>query len=188
MRVAKLAPMTGKIGEEMERFFDRFTTPGFLTEPFIPPFPYETATTEWYPVLDLTAAIVQFRLRGARPIRIMQSIAAGLLGREAYQGGTATATLGVALHFLIAFTAATVYYLASRKLAFLRARPFLSGVLYGVAVYFFMNYVVLPLSRFPRGSFNLENLITGILIHMLCVGLPIAYAVQRYADKAVIKN
>jgi hypothetical protein len=139
-------------------------------------------------VLDLTAAIVQFRLRGVRPIRIMQSIAAGLLGREAYQGGTATATLGVALHFLIAFTAATVYYLASRKLAFLRARPFLSGVLYGVAVYFFMNYVVLPLSRFPRGSFNLENLITGILIHMLCVGLPIAYAVQRYADKAVIKN
>ena len=134
-----------------------------------------------------TAAIVQFRLRGVRPIRIMQSIAAGLLGRDAYQGGTATATLGVTLHFLIAFTAATVYYLASRKLAFLRARPFLSG-LYGVAVYFFMNYVVLPLSRFPKGSFNLENLITGILIHMLCVGLPIAYAVQRYANKAVVKN
>ncbi|HEX6406897.1 MAG TPA: Hsp20/alpha crystallin family protein [Gemmatimonadales bacterium] len=63
MRVAKLAPMTGKIGEEMERFFDRFTTPGFLTEPFIPPFPYETATTEWYPVLDLTENTEEFVVR-----------------------------------------------------------------------------------------------------------------------------
>lgn len=139
-------------------------------------------------MLDLTAAIVQFGLRGIKPIRIMQSIAAGLLGREAYQGGTATATLGVALHFLIAFTAAAVYYLASRKLAFLRERPLPSGIFYGVAVYFFMNYVVLPLSRFPVGRFSVENFVTGILIHMLCVGLPIAYAVQRYTHEAVVEN
>ena len=63
MRVAKLAPMTGKFGEEVERFIDRFTTPGFLTEPFIPPFPYETATTEWYPVLDLTENTEEFVVR-----------------------------------------------------------------------------------------------------------------------------
>ena len=60
---AKLAPMRGKIGEEVERFFDRFTAPGFLTEPFIPPFPYETAGTEWYPVLDLTENAEEFIVR-----------------------------------------------------------------------------------------------------------------------------
>lgn len=63
MRVAKLAPMTGKIGEEVERFFDRFTTPGFFAEPFVPPFPYETATTEWYPMLDLTENAEEFVVR-----------------------------------------------------------------------------------------------------------------------------
>ena len=63
MRAAKLAPMTGKFGEEVERFFDRFTTPGFLTEPFISPFPFETATTEWYPVLDLTENAEEFVVR-----------------------------------------------------------------------------------------------------------------------------
>ena len=62
MRVAKLAPMTGKFGEDMERFLDRFTAPGFLAEPFVPPFPYEAAT-EWYPVLDLTENAEEFVVR-----------------------------------------------------------------------------------------------------------------------------
>jgi HSP20 family protein len=63
MRVAKLAPMTGKVGEEVERFFDRFLAPGFLAEPFLPPFPYETAGTEWYPTLDLTETTDEFVVR-----------------------------------------------------------------------------------------------------------------------------
>jgi HSP20 family protein len=63
MRVARLAPMTGKVGEEVERFFDRFLAPGFLAEPFIPPFPYETAGTEWYPTLDLTETADEFVVR-----------------------------------------------------------------------------------------------------------------------------
>jgi HSP20 family protein len=53
MRVATLAPFRGKMGEEVERFFDRFLTPGFLAEPFIPPFPFETAGTEWMPIMDV---------------------------------------------------------------------------------------------------------------------------------------
>jgi len=63
MRVAKLAPMTGKVSEEVERFFDRFLAPGFLAEPFIPPFPFETAGTEWVPMLDLTEAAGEFIVR-----------------------------------------------------------------------------------------------------------------------------
>jgi len=55
--------MTGKIGDELERFFDRFTTPGFLAEPFIPPFPFETEMTEWYPVLDLAENPEEFVVR-----------------------------------------------------------------------------------------------------------------------------
>ena len=63
MRVAKLAPMTGKVGEEIERFFDRFLAPGVLAEPFIPPFPYENAGTEWFPVLDLAENAEEFIVR-----------------------------------------------------------------------------------------------------------------------------
>ena len=63
MRVAKLAPMTGKVGEEVERFFDRFLAPGFLPESFLPPFPFEAAGTEWYPTLDLTETADEFIVR-----------------------------------------------------------------------------------------------------------------------------
>jgi uncharacterized membrane protein YagU involved in acid resistance len=135
-------------------------------------------------VLDLSAAFIQYGIRGIPPARIAQSIAAGLLGRAAYQGGTGSAALGVALHFAIAIIAAAVYYFASRKLPALIRRPILAGVLYGIAVYFFMNYIVLPLSRFPPGRFNLQALLIGLLIHVICVGLPISLVVAHYARGA----
>lgn len=67
MRIAKVTPMTGKIGEEVERIFDRFLAPGFLPEPFLPPFPYETAGTEWFPTLDLTETAEEFIVRLEAP-------------------------------------------------------------------------------------------------------------------------
>ena len=63
MRVAKLAPMTGKFGEEVDKVFDRFLTPGFLPEPFMAPFPYEAAGAEWYPMLDVTETAEEFIVR-----------------------------------------------------------------------------------------------------------------------------
>jgi len=102
--------------------------------------------------LDITAAFVIYGVRGASPVRILQSIASGLLGAAAFQGGRETAALGALLHFLIALVAAAVYYAASRKLGVLLGRPVVSGLLYGVAVYVFMNFVVLPLSAVVQAS------------------------------------
>jgi len=56
-----------------------------------------------------------------------------------------------------------------------------AGVLYGVAVYFFMQWVVLPLSKATRRPFSWEMMWIGVAIHMLCVGLPIALSVRRFA-------
>ena len=113
----------------------------------------------------------------------MQGIASGLLGPQAFQGGSGTAALGLALHFFIAFSAAGFYYAASRKLAFLRKRAVAWGMLYGVAVYMFMSWVVVPLSALPKSKapFSLPGLILSLLTHMFCVGLPIALAVRRHA-------
>ncbi len=119
-------------------------------------------------------------LRGATPLRILQSIASGLLGAEAYEGGLGTAALGTLLHFFIALGATAVYYAASRRLAVLVQRPVASGLLYGVAVYLFMNFVVLPLSAVATRPFVLELALVILAVHMVCVGLPIALAVRRY--------
>jgi hypothetical protein len=82
-------------------------------------------------VLDLIDAMVFFGLRGVTPVRILQSIAAGLLGRDAFRGGPATAALGALLHFFIAFGIVCVYYLVSRRLGILTRHPVLCGLLYG---------------------------------------------------------
>ncbi len=139
-------------------------------------------------ILDISDALVFYGMRGVPPERLLQGIARGLLGARAMQGGWAAATLGLALHFLIALTAATVYYAASRKLRMLRERPVVSGLLYGVAVFLFMNMVVVPLSAIHRNAtamlaFNIVSA-NAVLALMLFIGLPIALAVHRYASES----
>ncbi len=131
--------------------------------------------------LDLTAAIITTLARGRAPAGMFRAIASGLLGASAFQGGNTTASLGVFLHFLIAFIWATIYYLASRKLKFLVSQAVVSGILFGSFVYFFMQHVVLPLSAVtfkPKFSF-----LTGLLVHIVCVGSPIALIVKRYSPE-----
>ena len=134
--------------------------------------------------LDTTAAFVIYGAMGLRPMRLLQGIASGLLGPRAFSGGMATALLGFFFEFLIATGSAAVYVLASRFLAFLTRRPWLAGPLYGIAVYWFMQLVVLPLSRYAHHGFSLEITLIGIAIHMVCVGPPIAFAARRFAGIA----
>ena len=135
-------------------------------------------------VLDLLDAFVFFGLRsGARPMGILHSIAAGWLGRDAARsGGMLTATVGFFSHFLIAMMFAAAYVAASGRIEVLRRRWLVCGLLYGVAAYFTMTWLVVPLSNAgPAGSslsFALPVravLINGLLIHAFGVGLPIAY-------------
>jgi hypothetical protein len=110
------------------------------------------------------------------------AIAGGLLGREAFHGGARTYVLGVALHFFIACSAAAVYYAASLRLGFMKEHPLVCGLFFGAAVEEVMSLIVLPLSALhSRGPYTLHDLILGLLVHMVVVGLPISYSVRRFA-------
>jgi hypothetical protein len=130
--------------------------------------------------LDLLDAFVFFGARyGVAPIRILHSIASGLLGRAAYAGGVRTGVLGLFLHFLIAFLIVGTYLLASHRLPVLASRPWLFGPLYGVVAYLVMNFVVVPLSAAGSGSMALPIVVNGLMIHMFGVGLPAAFVANR---------
>ena len=127
-------------------------------------------------ILDLLQACILFGWD------IPLVIAAGLLGRQAFQGGVGTYVLGVALHFFIACSAAAVYYAVSRKLPFMTEYPLVCGLFFGAAVQEVMNLVVLPLSALhSRGPYKLHDLILGLFVHMLVIGLPISYSIRRFA-------
>src|SRR2546425_12141170 len=95
-------------------------------------------------VLDLTCAILVYSPQ--KPILIPQTIASGVLGMKSYSGGVQAAALGDVLHFLIALGAAIVYYLASRRLAFLVHHAGTFGIIYGSLGYRFMHLVEMPRS------------------------------------------
>jgi hypothetical protein len=128
--------------------------------------------------MDLIAAFITWVPQGVPARMILQGIASGLLGMPAFRGGFAIAALGLGLHFFIAIVAAAVFYTASRKLSWLVRRPYIAGILYGVAVYVVMYWLVQPLSRFHRGRFSVAHTIIAILTHIVCVGLPIALVVH----------
>jgi len=136
-------------------------------------------------VLDLLDAFIFFGLRGATPPRILQSIAAGVLGRASYQAGTRSVALGFVLHFVIALLIVATYFAAARVLPFLNRRPFLAGPLFGLVAYFVMNYVVIPMSAIGPGAHPTGVvLINGLLIHAFGVGLPAAlFARAAYGDR-----
>ena len=130
-------------------------------------------------VLDAIDGVVAYGLKGLNPIQVLQYIASGLLGPSSFSGGLATAALGTVLHFVIAFVASGVYVFASRWLTAVKTNRVLFGILFGAAVYFFMNYLVLPLSSVAHSPFSLAMFLNGVIGHALFVGVPIAW----YAGK-----
>jgi hypothetical protein len=135
-------------------------------------------------VLDAADAMIFFGLRGVSPVRVLQSIASGLLGRAAFRGGLVTAAMGTALHFFIAFGIVAVFFAASRRMPWLLRRPVVSGLGYGLLAYLVMSQVVVPLSAAPVGPRTTAVVLNGILIHMLGVGLPAALFARAAAGPA----
>ena len=128
---------------------------------------------------DIVYAILYYGWKGIPAERILQTVASGLLGKTAYDGGWPVAALGLALHYGIVIAAAALFSAAARRWAWLREEPITSGLAYGLLIYGFMNFVVLPLSAYPFPlRFPLLTTATGLLAHML-VGLSISLITRR---------
>jgi hypothetical protein len=133
-------------------------------------------------VLDIVFAFVFYGLHGSPPVRILQSVASGLLGKKAFEGGAGTAALGAAFQLFIPTVAAAVYFGFDRTISAVRNHPVVSGILYGIVIYGFMNFVVLPLSAIPwKPRFPPGLLVPALLAHMFLIGLPMALAVRRFS-------
>ncbi len=128
--------------------------------------------------LDIGAAIVT---NLQVPVRVvLQSVAGGWLGADAYKGGWSAAWLGLASHYAIMLGIAAVYVLTAARIPVLRRQWLLAGVAFGVAVWAAMTYAVVPLSAstLPPPD-SMMATIEPIVIHILCVGLPIAWIARR---------
>ncbi len=131
--------------------------------------------------LDVTTAVTYYPLTAnVTSKQILQGIASGLLGAQAFQGGNATAALGLALHYLIAFVWTIVFYMLARNIRVLTRWPLIIGPLYGIFVWLVMNLAVLPLSNVTHRPLRLQPSIVGAVILMICIGVPMATIIGRH--------
>jgi hypothetical protein len=127
---------------------------------------------------DLISAFITFGWA------VPRAVAGGLLGPQAIQGGAGIWVLGVLLHYSIAFGAAAIYCLSSWNLDFLREHFVVCGLFYGLAVHLVMNLVVLPLSAYhSMGPYQYAQLMQGLLVHMVLIGLPIATSLRVFCKR-----
>ena len=139
-------------------------------------------------VLDISAACLQAWMEAGRPpAAVLKGVASALWGRGALDAGTGMAAIGLAMHFTVALTATLVFYVLSRRIAWLRTAPlWIVGPLYGTVVFCAMNYGTLPLLSWVRG-FYLHTPprwpgsmgVRQLIIHWLCVGTPIVWGIRR---------
>lgn len=135
--------------------------------------------------IDLTYASTYHGLvNGITPIRILQSIASGLLGMAAFDQAFPAALIGFIAHFSILIVAAAMFYAASRRLPFLTRHPYLAGMAFGVAIYCTMNFIVLPLSAAPHFKHTLPGTLSDFSVHVLLLGPAIAMSVWYFDRRA----
>lgn len=113
----------------------------------------------------------------ASPSRVLQSVASGLLGKAAFDGGTPTAILGLALHFFMTGVMALVFIAVARTIPLVRNNLVAAGLTYGCGIYFVMRWIVAPLSRVPADLRVIHPL--EIVFHAVGVGLVIALVARH---------
>lgn len=135
-------------------------------------------------VLDILYAFVLGTVRDASPLRVLQSVASGVYGRMAFEGGYGTALLGLQFHVCITIVAAALYVFAAKRMPWLVRHFVLAGSFYGIVVYLVMNLIVVPMSAAP---FTLAQtpaaLAQGFVSHAVLVGIPIAWAARRFGHR-----
>ena len=139
--------------------------------------------------MDITAASIQAWIAGRSPMRMLQGIAMGWFGRSSLQGGLLTAAVGFLTHFFIATSWAAIFWLASQRFRVLVRHAWVSGAVFAVIVYAMMYEVVMPLSaihrRVPRTP---QAVLIGLLIHLVCVGWPIALIIRAHTPRRDITD
>jgi hypothetical protein len=127
--------------------------------------------------IDIGAACL---ISGHSAQRILQTIAGGLLGARAFDGGLRTAALGLLLQELMGVIIAACYVAGARRLPVLTRHWMAGGLAYGVVIFFVMNYAVVPLSAWHVvPAFSIAKFMAN-LAAMLLFGLIVAFCARRW--------
>ncbi|GAA3980404.1 hypothetical protein [Mucilaginibacter dorajii] len=131
--------------------------------------------------LDAMAAIIWSYVINKKIVTgiIFKFIAYGAFGQAAMNGGNEMVVAGIIFHYVIAFAFTMAFYLLYGYFDKLLRNKYLVGVMYGIIAWLVMNLIVLPLSKIGYHHVRIQTALTGLLILIICIGLPIALVADK---------
>jgi hypothetical protein len=134
-------------------------------------------------LLDATAGVVVYWIyKGLNPLQVLQYIASGIFGPAVINGSFLYVIIGLLLHFVIAFAFTCAYFLAFPFIKSFATNTVINGLIYGVFIWGFMNFLVLPFSNIPHSPKDFVSVLE-LIWHSVLVGLPIVIIVERHFKK-----
>lgn len=131
--------------------------------------------------LDITAACVNAYIsNNIMPGRVLQYIASGIYGKDAYAGGYGIMAIGLVSHFVIAFACTYIFFMLYPRFPFLRKNIFVNSGLIALIAWFVTTYIIIPFSRIHPGKFHLDKSLLAIAILFFCIGLPVSWFAKKY--------
>ncbi len=133
-------------------------------------------------ILDILSAFLFNSMAGIGPGQVLRYVASGPFGDTMHARGTGAALVGLAVHFALMLVMVGVYAFAAIRNGWLRSHWAVAGVLYGVAIYLVMYWMVMPARFGSPPMTDLWSIGNALFSHIVCVGLPIAWiAARRFA-------
>jgi len=135
--------------------------------------------------LDILSAFIYYFIKtGDKNVFIvLQAVASGLFGKEAFSGGNKMMIAGLILHYLIAFAFTIFFFWLFPKIKPLSKNKILVGLIYGIFVWMVMNLVVVPLSTIGARPFTMVNVLINVIILIVCIGLPLSFMANTFYKK-----
>ncbi len=131
--------------------------------------------------LDILLAFAHAYVKsGITPERVLRFIASGIVGKEAFGNTKGMVALGLALHYLVAGFFTALLFIVYPEIKWIATHKLLSGILFGIFTWCVMNLLVLPGSNAPRLEMEINGIITGMMILIAAVGLPLVFIASRY--------
>jgi len=123
-------------------------------------------------IVDIFAACMITHLSLPTLLRV---IASGLLGESAATGGLMSAAIGLGLQLAMSVLIAAICVNVARCVPTAQPHWTIAGIVYGLAIFAVMNYIVMPLSAVGRiPHFSVASFIKNLLA-MLLFGLIVAF-------------
>jgi hypothetical protein len=130
--------------------------------------------------LDILAACIQYYLKtGNGPAPVFKFIASGVFGANAFTAGDRMIMYGLLFHYSIAISFTIFFFLISALFPVVLKAKVATGIVYGILVWAVMNLLVVPISNTPKGEFDWINAGVGMLILVMCIGLPLSFIAAK---------